>query len=547
MEDNNMKKRKTFFRSLALCLTLLMAIGIFATTAYAQVSPNDTESIVVSGVEDGVTVSAYKLMDVKVNENGQPQEPVYTWTSEVASWVRTYYSSYIGADTDNSVQPAFNKDADDSTIATFYDALAAAIKGGSPSIMPQTATSSNKSATISDLPMGNYLILIENGMKVYRPSAVNLVPVWEDDEWVLNTAAVTVKASEPTITKTVKAPGTTTGKEKDNANIGDTVTFDIVADIPQFPAKAAAKNYVISDILPTGLTLTDDSIQVLGVSTDASGSETPINGSYEKSYSRPEGAVTDTNNATTFTLTFDYAQIKTYQKVHIQYTATLNDKAVLGADGNPNTAYLDYSNNPYVATSWKTKTDSAIVYTYGLDISKVDKKNHETFLSGAEFELYASEEAAAAGTNPIKFIKLDGEGVYRRALAAERGITTLTVDSREDTKGKLTLKGLDEGTWYLKETKAPDSYNLLASPVAVAITDVKDGVLDGNVIVGDTEQSTGLVPLTVENDNGFQLPVTGGIGTIMFTAVGMVLMCAAIVLIVVAFKVKKSAANAQNR
>ena len=539
-----MKKRKTFFRSLALCLTLLMAIGIFASTAYAAITPETKGSIEISGVEDGVTVNAYKLMDVKVNENGQPQEPVYTWTSEVASWVRTYYSSYIGADTDNSVQPAFNKDADDSTIATFYDALAAAIKGGSPSIMPQTATSSNKSATISDLPMGNYLILIENGMKVYRPSAVNLVPVWEDDEWVLNTAAVTVKASEPTITKTVKAPGTTTGKEKDNANIGDTVTFDIVADIPQFPANAAAKNYVISDILPTGLTFTANSIQVWGVPTDASGSgsETPISGSYTLSNSRPTGETGQTD----FTLTFDYTQIKTYQKVHIQYTATLNDKAVLGADGNFNTAYLDYNNNPYVATNWKTKTDSAIVYTYGLDISKVDKENHTTFLSGAEFELYASENDAENGTNKITFVQVE-EGVYRRALAAERGITTLTVDSREDTKGKLTLKGLDEGTWYLKETKAPDSYNLLASPVAVTITDANNGELDGKVTVKNNDIDTGLVPLTVENDNGFQLPVTGGIGTIMFTAVGMVLMCAAIVLIVVAFKVKKSAANAQNR
>ena len=86
-------------------------------------------------------------------------------------------------------------------------------------------------------------------------------------------------------------------------------------------------------------------------------------------------------------------------------------------------------------------------------------------------------------------------------------------------------------TWYLVETKAPDSYNILEAPVPVTIVDAKEDVLDGKVT--DADIATGLVPLTVENDDGFQLPTTGGMGTILFTAVGIVLMGAAVILFIV--------------
>lgn len=541
-----MKTHKILSKGVALCLTLLMAVGMFATTAFA-IGQNDTGTITVNGVEDDVTVSAYRLMDVKVNENGQPQEPVYSWTSEVAGWVRTNYSPYIGASSDNSVQKAFSTASTDD-IATFYDKLASAIRGGSINLnAAKTATASNGTASIEGLLMGNYLILIENGMKVYRPSAVNLVPEWKENSWQMTSPAVVeVKSSDMSITKTVKAPGTETGKEADNANIGDTLTYEIVTDVPQFPANALAKNYTISDILPTGVSLTGGSIQVYGVSGS---NETLLTAGEGNAYT--QGAVRpNSGGASTFTLTFDYSTISSYEKIRVTYTATLNDSAVLGTDGNVNTAYLEYSNNPYTSTSWKTQTDSAKVYTYGLDISKVDKDNHETFLPGAEFQLYASQNDATNKTNPIKFVMVS-EGVYRRATANDtEAITTLSVGASGALTGKLTLKGLDEATWYLLETKAPDGYNLLAAPVEVEVTDTDAGELDGKV-QGSAEDATGeavaLVPLTVENDDGFQLPITGGMGTILFTAVGVALMGAAVVLVIVAVKKRKTANASQNQ
>lgn len=545
-----MKTKGKVSRVTAFIMTLLMAVSLLCATAFA-IEPDEKGTITVNNVENNVTVSAYRLMDVKVNENGQPQEPVYTWTDEVADWVRENYPDYIGAadalagTEDNSVQDDFSTEAETEEIAEFYDALAAAIKTTAGPLEITAAGTCNGSGIIGNLSMGNYLILIENGMKVYRPSAVNLVPVWdtESGQWEMSDATVEVKSSEPTISKTVNADtgSDSAGKEADNANIGDTVSFEIVADVPKFPANALAKNYAVSDILPTGMTLDGDSIEVYGVSgeTDAP-LEAGDDGAYTLGNARP-----NSGGESSFTLTFAYDKISSYKKIRVTYSAVLNGNAVLGTSGNVNNAYLDYSNNPYVAESWKDKTDSAVVYTYGIDISKVDKGDHENFLAGAKFELYASENAAEGGTEAEKivFVK-ESEGVYHRALAGEENTTTtLVVGENDALKGRLKVKGLDEGTWYLKETKAPGGYNLLASPVKVVVTDAEGGVLDGQVIGAAADASgeaVALVTLTVKNDNGFLLPVTGGASTVLFAVGGAVLMSAAVICFIAVSKRKNA-------
>ena len=124
-----MKTKGKVSRVTAFIMTLLMAVSLLCATAFAF-GPDETGAITVNGVEDNVTVSAYRLMDVKVNENGQPQEPVYTWIDEVADWVRENYPDYIGAadasagTEDNSVQEAFSTAAEAGDIAEFYDNMA---------------------------------------------------------------------------------------------------------------------------------------------------------------------------------------------------------------------------------------------------------------------------------------------------------------------------------------------------------------------------------------------------------------------------------------
>ncbi len=151
-------------RIISVILTLLMAVSLLSVNAFA-----------LNG-----------LMKANVNTNGQPAEPEYTWDSAVASWVRTNYPTYIGSDTDNSVKKPFSPDNDpaisDAEVAAFYDALAKAIRGGTVTLNPATTTTDNSGkATLSGLGMGNYLILVEGGMRVYRPAAANLVPKYTDD------------------------------------------------------------------------------------------------------------------------------------------------------------------------------------------------------------------------------------------------------------------------------------------------------------------------------------------------------------------------------
>lgn len=518
------KRHGTWARLTTLCLTLLLAVGIMGTTAWAAPIAADTGSITVSGVEDDVTVSAYQVMTVNFDyENQQPIAPVYFWKSgEVAAWVQTNYSSYIGDD--GSVAEAFTKAAA-GDIATFYDKLAAAIKGGTLSL-PTAGTcigNSKDDSTIENLPMGAYLILVENGLKIYRPSAVNIVPTYNENTelWEMVTSELTVKASEPTIVKTVNGE-----KKLDQGSIGDTVSYTLVADVPTYPVNAIAKQYAISDTPSKGLTLQKGTIKVYGL---ADGVTTELTGT--AAYTQTLNAARPSGKGTSsFVLAFDYKSIKSYKQIRVEYDAIINAEAVVGEDGNPNTAHLDYNNNPYDEFSWQEKTDDTKVYTYGLDLTKVNNATEK--LTGAEFTLSKKSD----GTDPLNFVKT-GDGAYRLALGdgeTETKVTTLEVGEGEEVKGKLKLSGLGEGTYYVTETKAPDGYNKPNSPVTITITDVDgEGKLDGKPTNGDTTYDNGYVTLDIVNTKGFQLPTTGGMGTLLFTAGGVAIMGAAIILFIV--------------
>ena len=509
------RQSKIWARVSALCLALLLAVGMLGTTAFAADIVENTGSITVGGVETDVTVSAYKVLDVLFDYDGQqPVEPVYLWDSAVQSWVTTNYNAYIG--TDNSVTKTFSQATADQ-VAAFYDKLAAAIKGGNVALA--AAGSCTGSGTISNLSMGGYLILIENGMKVYRPSAVNIVPEYDEtaNAWKMTTPTVEIKSSEPSIDKKVNEADTSAGA------IGDTVNYDIRADIPQYPENAIETKYAIRDMLPTGLTLVTDSIKVYGVSAD--GTETLLT----------EGThYTKTAAGTGFTLNFTYAQIKSYAKIHVDYNATINGDVVIGPTGNTNNAVLEYTNNPYAENSYKTKDDKVKVYSYGIKVTKIDGTG--AVLSGAEFTLSKS----AGGSNALYFIRT-GDGAYRLATSeTETGATqTLAVGAAGNVKGKLTLSGLDLGTHYLTETKAPDGgYNKLNQAVTI---EIKDDDLDGEpTSKGSNEYGDGYVAVDVTNTKGFQLPTTGGMGTILFTAGGIAIMGAAVLLF---FVLKRKAAK----
>ena len=464
-------------------------------------------------MEDGAGATAYKVIDVRYDYTADsPEEPAYSWATEAAAWVETNFPGYIGAN--GEVTEAYSEAGADAMKA-LADKMAAAIRAGG--ITPAETPAANDSLT--GLAMGSYLILVEGGAKVYSPALVNVVPVWSDDAWTLpeQDLEVTVKASSLTLEKTA---------DKAQAAVGDTVTYTLVAAVPQYPANATNKGYILSDKLPDGLTL--GAVTVQGVAAD--GQETLLTDGthYTKA---TEGATRPDTSPVSFTLTFTYDEISSYSSIKVTYTATVNKDAVV-TDGNVNNAYLDYNNDPYGGATWQTVADEKTVYTYGIQVKKTDGADKP--LSGAQFTLSTDKE----GAQTINFVA-DANGVYHKAEAGETGAATVSVDAN----GELTLSGLNVGTYYLTETKAPGGYNKLSAPIEITITDAKnangDAAPDG--IVDDEGATTGYVQATVVNTQGFVLPTTGGMGTALFTIAGVVLMGASVLVLALFVRRRSSA------
>jgi fimbrial isopeptide formation D2 family protein/LPXTG-motif cell wall-anchored protein len=207
--------------------------------------------------------------------------------------------------------------------------------------------------------------------------------------------------------------------------------------------------------------------------------------------------------------------------ITVTYTAHLNEKAYVniagGGTDNKNRVYLEYSNNPRISTSLDHTPESEVcVYTYQLNNTKYrdeDKPGNE--LEGAGFRLYSDE----ACNNEIK-LKKNNDGTYSRDFSTGAS----GVEMISDNKGQFNVKGLDAGTYYLKETTPPKDYNACADKEIVisATHDVNHVSLSGNL-------STTIIN---KKDGGITLPSTGGIGTTIFYVVGGGLMVAAIVLLV---------------
>lgn len=523
---------KTTKRKVILVLTAIMLIlSSLNLTAFASISSSTTGSITVENLEPGVTAYLYQLTTVNVNDSSsQPQDPTYYWVEAVQDWIATNYPDFIDTD-DGSVTTAFNNEdyTDYSTdVTTFYSELIAAIKGGEISLSytssqttsgtasyPVDEDSCTESVTFSSLAMGTYLVLVENGYRVYTPVVANLTPEYDEDSsaWVLNDVTAECKSTTPSITKYF----TDTSLTADNYSSVDTISYTIVADIPTYEADSLSTTYEISDSVDGGLTVDTTSITVYGVSGT---SETVL---------VEDTAYTLSYNGIVYTFSFDYDEISSYEQIKITYNASLTaggvDALTTGKAGNGNTATLTYSNNPYVASSTQSQdTDEVQVYTYGIEITKVDSSDTSVTLEGAEFTLSDSNG------NTLSFVKDEDSGIYYLSESSDAS-TTLTSNS----DGTITIKGLDEGTYTLKETKAPDDYSINSTTVEITIEDADlDGLLDY-----DEADDNGIYEITFSDVAAFSLPLTGGMGTVLFTLFGVLIVVLGIALLSKSKKNKK--------
>ena len=219
----------------------------------------------------------------------------------------------------------------------------------------------------------------------------------------------------------------------------------------------------------------------------------------------------------------------------------MNQNAVVGLDGNPNVVYLEYSNKPDQSGSGdtgntgKTREDKVIVFTYELDTTKVDGQDNAKKLEDAEFKLHNVDN---------KWAIVNSDNKVTGWADTEEGGSKLT----SDANGLFKVIGLDDGTYYLKETKAPTGYNLLSSEITVVITATTtngqtwtDGqassaltnlAVTADSTAGTGNTSTGVAGITVANNKGSTLPETGGMGTTIFYVIGAILVIGAGVVLI---------------
>lgn len=518
-----MKVKKTMLTKMIAVFAIVAMMLSMSMTAFA-ISSTDQGDFTVSGLDTNAEVTAYQIITVNIDDySGQPAYPMYTWNSEVASWLKANYPTYVDDKLGTTaVADVFDEiSADDETV--FLEKLTAAIKSRSVNVAAsETVTAAGGSAAFTDMNMGVYLITANGGVKIYQPTTVKLVPTYDKgtSAWVLNDATAVMKSNDPSITKTV---------DDQQVAIGDTVTYTIAADVPDYPEDAANTSFIVSDKIDDGLTF--NGTDTITVYSDADKKDVVDASNYE--------ITTEDINNRIFQISFkkNFTTTTTADTLYITYTATVNANA-FGTDVLGNDAYLTYNNDPYT-TATHELTDDVDVYTYGITVNKVDKA--DTPLAGAKFEV---TKVTDDGETSLKFS--GANGIY---IPATDGTEEVEVSAG----GVLQLQGLDVGTYVLTETVAPSGYVLPTGTITVEITDAGvDGVIDtaavtnGSTATVDGIAVTGInqnvISFNLENisdaDADFTLPVTGGMGTMIFTILGIALMAGAVTIIVVSRKKK---------
>ena len=412
------------------------------------------------------------------------------------------------------------------------------------------------------------------------------------------TAACALSTAAPNTTINVKADAPKLEKkiiendvpvDANNAAIGDTVHYQINSKVPNMTGYEKYY-FVVNDTLSAGLTfdgiMADEIVEYPGLEVKIGNTNKTIGVDYTVEASKNE------NGTTSIKIIFkNFVQYKDQvgADIVIDYTAVINENAVIGSEGNDNVAKLEYSNNPNVKPGGdpdnpdkpgpddpkgETPEDRVITYVTGVEIIKVDATNGDR-LVGAEFTIngekvnkikviqdvfeesedgtyYKLKDGTYTETAPTNdtLDHYESETTYKKVskpVVVEK-VENVGVRGTVDNNGVLHFDGLAAGEYTITEVVAPNGYNLLEEPIIITIgCEVPEEVTEENdkaswsYITTDNDGSTvanvgtdenGRIRLTVENNAGTLLPSTGGIGTTIFYAAGIILMAGAVFFIV---------------
>lgn len=481
-----MKHMKRFMALFAaLALVLAMAAPAFAATA--------TGSITIDNAVDKTTYKLYRIFDL---ESYDTAKGAYSyklnsaWT-DFPDYSTTIDGAPVSAADFFTVDSGYIKWADAKKYAgAEFAKLAMAFVDEKHIASVEDKTANGSTVSFTGLELGYYLVNSSLGALCS-----------------LNTTApdVTIKEKNGNsiIDKQVFNEENNKFEDENNAGIGDYVKFEISVTV----SDGQPKKYVIHDEMSEGLTFVNDAEHKMSITVNE--------GDFDQYTLNTKANNTTTDAGCTFEVAFNDDEngasvLKPNDKVIVTYYARVNEQAKIGnTKGNINKAQLTYGDNH--KTNWEeTKT-----YVWKIDIFKYTMKNEaEQPLENAQFVLYRgnSDDKAYAKIQ-------DGKITGWTRIESEKTVLTTS------NSGKLEIKGLDVGTYYLEEIEAPKGYNKLTKSIEVKIADKTGAITVDDKSISDTT-------VKVENKAGTTLPTTGGIGTTIFYLIGGGLMVAAAVLLI---------------
>ncbi len=517
-------KNKLGKRIAMLFLALVMSLTMGTATASVFAANQDAGDVLkVLNVESGATVKAYKIVK-----------------EESGKWVK--------ASADIEIADPAKPTAEEIAAIAGDSAKLSSLENFTLDYADGVYQKSGKTP-------GVYLILVTgSGSTLYNPMLVSIdydgnvdaVDAKSDFGYDGNTAYA--KSSTPTVDKSNDKTGTTenggTTDKGTSAQVGDKVGFTIKTTIPSYSAQYKNVKFNISDTLDEGLTAPaagDVTVKVGGAAVASDNYEVKANG-----------------NGFEIVFTSDYikslaSKTAAEREVVITYSATVNEKAKFNYIPNKNNAEITFTNNPDGSTGGDK--DNSKIYTFGLDANlngtsaDKNKKTHEVIKldeNGKAQTLEYNED----GTETTVENALAG-AVF--GLYSDKECENQIKEATTTSNGYMEMTGLSEGTYYLKEISAPSGYVPSDKVLTVTISAKYDdkGVLkehtvninDGEKDYGSTYKATyasdgSIDNITAETETMFivnskvpGLPSTGGIGTYIFTILGVMIMATALILL----------------
>lgn len=519
-------------RAAALVLAVMLSLCL-SLTAFAATETSGTLTVTGKGLT-GKTVTAIRMFTANVNDGDEGKLNGFDSYSLENAWLGFFKDSSridavktAGKITDPNPSDQDMKDAAVAYVNGLSDAQLASLAHDaqkwvrdtqhkdsfsdltrtSAAAIADTTDSTKGVATITNLTSGYYLVFPEMGSTgdTNRGTDAMLVNIPKNKG---NTAA-TIKSTYPTVDKKVQTTEGGEFKTDGNAQIGDKVTYQLTATVPDM-TDYTKYTFKFVDTLTKGLSYVENSVSVKVA-------DAAITTGYTATYAAESKTLTVTFDNLKTTNKGENATVAAGDVITVTYNAYITADAAV-TDPATNTVHLEYSTNPDGSGNGESTPSESKVYTYPIEIFKFYKDGEtEKGLANATFKVSTSEDSTTAGIELVK--DTTAENSYH---VKGEGETSTATEVTTPEGGKITIRGLKAGTYYLHEITAPTGFNKLTHPVKIEITadenDQSKATYKINDVANAGENSH---QVKVENMKGTMLPETGSFGTIGLTILGV--------------------------